>query len=149
MNSVTIRRAGIADIDAVTPLFDAYRQFYEQPSDQPAARRFLTDRVTRGECVIFLAEYNERAVGFTLLYPTFTYTQLARLYVLNDLFVDPGARKHGVGTKLLDAAAEFARAEGAVRLTLRTAATNRTAQSVYEQNGWKRDDQFFVYHRAL
>ena len=149
MSSVSIRRATEDDVDALTPLFDAYRQFYEQPSDPAAARDYLAARLERDECVIFIAELDGRAVGFTLLYPTFTSTQLARLYVLNDLFVDPGARKLGVGTQLLDAAADFGRAEGAVRLTLRTATTNRTAQSVYEQNGWKRDDRFITYHRTL
>jgi ribosomal protein S18 acetylase RimI-like enzyme len=149
MNNVSIRRATTADVEALTPLFDAYRQFYKQPSDLTAARDYLAVRLNRDECVIFIAEHDGRAVGFTLLYPSFTSTQLARIYVLNDLFVNPGVRRLGVGTQLLDAAADFGRAEGAVRLTLRTAPTNLAAQSVYDQNGWKRDDQFLTYHRLL
>ena len=139
----------MAEIDALRPLFDAYRQFYEQPTDLDAARAFLAERLSQDESVVFVAEQNGRAVGFTQLYPSFTSTLLAPIYVLNDLFVDPNVRKMGVGTKLLDAAADFARSVGAVRLTLSTATTNTTAQSVYEQNGWKRDERFYVYHRVL
>ncbi len=149
MSEIQVRRATIADIDALVPLFDAYRQFYEQPSDPAAARAFLAERFTRDENVVFLAELAGRAVGFTQLYPSFTSTGLARIFVLNDLFVHPTARKSGIGTLLLDAATDYARATSAVRLTLSTATTNRTAQSVYEQNGWKRDERFYTYHRML
>ncbi len=41
------------------------------------------------------------------------------------------------------------REAGAVRLTLSTAATNRTAQALYEKQGWTRDQAFHVYHLAL
>lgn len=149
MKIVSIRRAAAADVEALAPLFDAYRQFYKQPSNLDAARNYLSARLTRDECVVFIAERDGLAVGFTLLYPTYTSTQLARIFVLNDLFVDPIARRLGVGTQLIDSAAEFGRAQGAVRLTLRTATTNLTAQAVYEQNGWERDDQFLTYHRRL
>jgi len=37
------------------PLFDAYRQFYRQPSDTRAARMFLSQRLKRKESVLFLA----------------------------------------------------------------------------------------------
>jgi ribosomal protein S18 acetylase RimI-like enzyme len=54
-----------------------------------------------------------------------------------------------VGSALLRAAAEFSRAEGAVRLVLSTELTNTVAQSVYEKNGWKQDTAFCVYQLAL
>ena len=139
----------MADIDALAPLIASNRQCYEHPTDLAAARAFVAERLSQDEIFLVVAEQNGRAVGFTQLYPSFTSTLLAPIYVLNDLFVDPNIRKMGVGTKLLDAAADFARSVGAVRLTLSTATTNTTAQSVYEQNGWKRDERFYVYHRVL
>ena len=50
---------------------------------------------------------------------------------------------------MLEAAAEFARSEGAVRLVLSTENTNTVAQSVYETTGWKRDTEFCVYQLKL
>lgn len=41
---VKVRQATVEDLDLVVPLFDAYRQFYRQPSDTERARRFLLDR---------------------------------------------------------------------------------------------------------
>ena len=59
----------------------------------------------------------------------------ARVWVLNDLFVAPGARRQGVAQALLDAAATFARDDGAIRLELETTPDNRNAQALYEAHG--------------
>ncbi|MCB5425680.1 GNAT family N-acetyltransferase [Altererythrobacter sp. CC-YST694] len=149
MNGLAIRRAGAEDLDALAGLFDAYRQFYEQPADLAGAWRFLSERMSRGESTIFLAELDGKAAGFTQLYPSFTSAGMARIFILNDLFVAPEARGQGVATGLLRRAAEFARAEGAVRLVLSTATDNFTAQAVYEREGWKRDDVFLNYRLGL
>jgi len=146
MSTITIRQAALDDLDAIAPLFDAYRQFYGRPSDPDGARAFLDDRLQRRESVVLLAFDGEQAVGFTQLYPSFSSVSLAPIQILNDLYVDPSARKHGVGTQLLSAAVEYARSVGAIRLTLTTATTNLPAQRVYEAAGWKRDDVFYVYN---
>src|SRR5215467_8365714 len=76
-----------------------------------------------------------KAVGFTQLYPSFSSGALARIFVLNDLFVDPCARHIGAGSALLQAAAEYGRRVGALRLVLSTEVTNTPAQSLYEKLG--------------
>jgi GNAT superfamily N-acetyltransferase len=146
---VTIRRATAADLDILASLFDAYRQFYRQASDREGARRFLRDRLERDESVIFLAFDGGAPIGFTQLYPSFSSASMAPIFVLNDLFVSPEARRAGTGSALLRAAADYGRSAGAVRLTLSTELTNMSAQSVYEKNGWKRDTVFCVYQLAL
>jgi len=118
MSSITIRQAVLADLDAVTLLFDAYRQFYGQASDEAAAKIFLQARFEHGQSVVLLAESQGQAVGFTQLYPSFSSVSMARVLVLNDLFVAPTARRLGVGEALLTAAADHARQLDAVRLSL-------------------------------
>lgn len=41
--TTAIRRATAEDLGALVPLFDAYRQFYRQPSALAQARQFLMD----------------------------------------------------------------------------------------------------------
>jgi ribosomal protein S18 acetylase RimI-like enzyme len=147
--SVEVRRATVADLDLVAPLFDAYRQFYRQPSDPERARRFLVDRLERDESVILLVLDAASAIGFTQLYPSFSSGAMARILILNDLFVAPEARRQGAASALLKAAAEYGQAIGAVRLVLSTEVTNRAAQSLYEAMGWKRDTAFCVYQLVL
>lgn len=148
---IATRQATIDDLDVLTPLFDAYRQFYEQRSDLDLARRFLHERFTYAQSIVFIAHDGNdgAALGFTQLYPSFSSTRAARIFVLNDLYVAPAGRKRGVGAALLTAAADYARAVGAVSLSLSTAQTNLTAQSLYEAQGWQRDAVFLGYDLAL
>ena len=144
-----VTRAAIADVDAVAPLFDAYRRFYGQRPDVGAARAFLDDRLRRGESVIFLAlsdEPDAEALGFTQLYPSFSSVSLKPLWILNDLFVRRDVRRGGVGRRLLQRAREWAIETGARGLILATAVTNRDAQSLYESCGWRQDDEFQHYY---
>jgi ribosomal protein S18 acetylase RimI-like enzyme len=147
---LNVRKATVVDVDAIAPLFDAYRQFYGKAADLGLARRFIAERLERQESIVFIAETNVGgAVGFTQLYPSFSSARAARIYILNDLYVRPDARRLGVGRQLLQAAAEFGRASGAVRLSLSTALTNTPAQKLYESMGWKRDDAFCEYGLTL
>jgi GNAT superfamily N-acetyltransferase len=144
-----IRAASADDLDILTPLFDGYRQFYGFASDLTGARAFLNDRFDRHESTIFLAFDCDRAVGFTQLYPSFSSGRMARIYVLNDLFVMPEARGGGAGRALIAAAQAFGKANGAARLTLSTVTDNLTAQSLYEACGWERETDYYTYNLAL
>ena len=135
----TIRRATPDDLDALAPLFDAYRRFYGQASDLPRARDFLARRLGGGESVVLLAERAGAAVGFTQLYPVFSSVRTARTWLLNDLFVDAGARRGGVARALLDGAAAFARDDGAAGLMLETTRDNAAARALYRKAGWNED----------
>jgi GNAT superfamily N-acetyltransferase len=140
-----IRLAGTGDLDALVALFDAYRVFYQCPSDPDRARAFLAARLDQGDSRIFLAVRDGRAFGFTQLYPSFSSLSMQRLWILNDLFVDPGARRTGTGKALMAAAEDFARADGAKGLALATQTGNHTAQGLYAKMGYRRDEDFFHY----
>ena len=149
MNRIQIRRAHIDDLGLITPLFDLYRQFYEQASDLASATRFLQQRLQHNESVIFLAFDGADAVGFTQLYPGFSSVSMARTFLLNDLYVVSSHRRHRVGSLLLEAAVAHAKAEQAVRMSLTTHVVNTTAQAVYEGQGWEREKAFLTYNFKL
>ncbi len=142
---MNIIRATLNHLDELTPLVDAYRQFYKQPSDINAVRSYLQERLTNNECVVFIAFDNDKALGFTLLYHHWTTVALGHVWLLNDLFTKLEARRTGVAEALLNQAANFAKADGAKRIWLRTAVDNFTAQALYEKVGYKRDEQFYRY----
>ncbi|TKR34020.1 GNAT family N-acetyltransferase [Luteimonas gilva] len=133
------RRAALQDIEAVAPLFDAYRGFYGQPSDLPRARDWLRARMDAGESVVLVAERDGAAVGFVQLYPMFSSVGTARTWILNDLYVDADARRGGVARALLDAAAAFARDDGARSIVLETTRDNAPARALYRNAGWNED----------
>src|SRR5690554_457010 len=149
MTEIVVNQAVLSDLEDVAGLFDEYRQFYGQSSNVEAVREFLLARENHGESVVFLAKDDLEPVGFTQLFPAFSSVSLVRTFILNDLYVRPQARRQGVAKLLLQAAEEYARSVGAARLTLSTATTNEQAQELYRVAGWKQDDQFYVFHRAI
>jgi ribosomal protein S18 acetylase RimI-like enzyme len=145
-----IREATRDDLPLLGKLFDEYRQFYQLPTDIEKAGSYLRARLAAGESVVLVAEDEAgRLMGFAQLYPTWCSLLAGPVYVLYDLYVAPSARQRGVGRALLEAATERGRRDGKLRMTLSTARTNLTAQSLYEALGWVRDDEFYVYNFGI
>jgi len=147
MTPITVRQAVFADLGNLAELFDQYRVFQGKQSDLPAARAFLQARFDHGESVVFMAHEDSVPLGFAQLYPSYSSTALARVFILNDLFIHEKGRRKGVASQLLAAVEGYAWAHGAARVTLNVARDNPSAQELYEARGWSKDDQFFMYHR--
>lgn len=133
-------------IPEVARLFDLYRQFYECEPDLALAMQFIGERIERGESDIFVAVEGDTASGFVQLYSSFCSVDAVKIYILYDLYVDASARKSGLGEQLMNAATDFARAQGAARLDLLTENNNLAGQHLYEKLGYKRtNEEFYAY----
>ncbi|MEK5038486.1 GNAT family N-acetyltransferase [Sporosarcina sp. FSL K6-3457] len=142
---MTIVQATINDLDALTELFDLYRQFYQQPSDLDGARTFLNDRLSNEESIVFLALDNNEAIGFVQLYPSFSSVSMKRTWVLNDLYVKESGRGKGFGEALIRRAITFAVEVGAKGVLLETGKDNITAQRLYEKIGFAKETNYFYF----
>ncbi len=150
MHSIKISVATKADVAAIAQLFDAYRQFYQYPSDFALASGYIAERIEKADALILLAQDpSAQALGFCQLYPTFCSLEAKPIYALYDLYVAPAARGAGIGNLLLLAAEQSAREQGMCRLDLTTAKTNLPAQAAYEALGWVRDEVYFAYSKAV
>ena len=145
-----IYQATLNELDSVAVLFDNYRQFYEQAPDYDGCRDYLEARIKNDESVIFVAaDEAGELMGFTQLYHTFCSVARSPIIQLYDLFVDPSARRRGIGRKLMHHATDYAKASGASRLQLETGIENSQAQALYEQLGWVRETRFYAYALEL
>ena len=133
--------------EELVALFNAYRVFYEKPSDLHAVRLFVHERLERRDSHFIGAEIDGRLVGFTQLYPSYSSVRMRRIWVLNDLFVAPRARRRGVARALMRAALRHATETGAAYLTLETARDNAPAQALYLEEGWTVDESFLHFSR--
>jgi ribosomal protein S18 acetylase RimI-like enzyme len=138
-----IRHATPADLPQLAGLFNQYRVFYQQLSDEPAALAFLTERMEQKQSVILVAESSGQLAGFTQLYPIFSSVGMQRSWLLNDLFVSPYYRRQGIAEKLLEAARQHGLQTGSRWLLLQTGHDNAAAQALYEKNGWLREEDLF------
>jgi ribosomal protein S18 acetylase RimI-like enzyme len=150
MSKFKTRRAHLEDLNKIAPLFDAYRQFYQQEPQLEFATEFIQARLLNKDSIIFVAEDEAgHALGFCQIYPSFCSVLGAPIYVLYDLFVSPDVRKSGIGRLLLEQARLHAKENNIPRMDLTTAKTNLSAQSLYESLGWVRDDIFYAYNKSV
>ncbi|WP_079527877.1 GNAT family N-acetyltransferase [Halobacillus hunanensis] len=147
--NIVLIKADLDQIDLVAELFDKYRVFYEQPSNVEEGKKFIRERMAKQQSVIFLAieqqESSVKPLGFVQLFPSFSSVNLAKIWILNDLYVDQSARRMGVAKSLMQRAKEHALETGAKELTLETASSNHKAQDLYELIGYEKDEEHFYY----
>lgn len=146
-----IRPATNADVPDLARLFDEYRVFYEQPSDEAAASAFVGRQIKAEVTRFFIATSETRPgmLGFVHLIPSVNTLYMRPMWYLEDLFVVAAARRHGVARALMLHAEQFARGAGAERLTLATAHDNYAAQALYRSLGYVREEHFRYFHRVL
>lgn len=138
-----IFKANKEHIPEVAQLFDLYRQFYECESDIKLAEQYISERICKGESVIFLAEKDSKTLGFVQMYPSFCSVEAVKIFILYDLYVDDNARNLGVGALLMNKAREHAKAHSVSRIDLMTAFSNKAGQHLYEKLDYKKVNESF------
>ncbi len=143
---ITIKPAELNDLDALAILFDGYRVFYEQKSDVSAGKEFLQERLKNGESKIFVALNGAgKMTGFVQLYPIFSSTRMKRLWLLNDLFVDPDFRGQGISKALIEEAKKLCVDSESCGMILETAKSNEVGNSLYPRTSFVLDKEHNYY----
>jgi GNAT superfamily N-acetyltransferase len=79
-------------------------------------------------------------VGFATLYYTWSTLRAARISIMNDLYVNEGARGSGAAAALFEGARAASKAAGCVEMEWQTATDNHRAQAFYGKMGGKRGE---------
>ncbi len=142
---ITIRKALIDDLPQLSELFNLYRIFYKKPTDIEGAKKFLSERISNNESIIYVAEENSKLIGFTQLYPQFSSTRMTGTWILNDLYILEAYRGRGASKQLIDAAKELAKQTNSAGIMLETEKTNKIGNSLYPSAGFELYDQTNFY----
>ena len=153
MPKVAVTRAEPIDAGPAGEIFDLYRQFYKAPADVEASIRFIAERLRANDAAIFIARCegtpSSHVDGFVQLLPKLSTAHMRRDWILNDLYVRDDVRRKGVAKALMREAEAFAKRTGAGRLYLKTQVGNTEARKLYEQLGWRMDEEFVAYLRDV
>lgn len=131
--SMAIRAATREDESRWRELWAGYNAFYEE--DVPEAVTQSTWRRILNPAVPVLgrvAELDGRVVGFSNSVLHESTWEAAPICYLEDLFVDPAVRGHGVGRLLLQDLVVLARQNGWPKLYWHTRGNNVTARRLYD-----------------
>lgn len=120
------------DLALAGRLLDDFAGAYDDRSPGPAALAArLTDLVAAGACDVLVGGDTGLVV---LQYRPSLWSDADEAY-LAELWVDPSARRRGLGRALVDAALERARARGCDYLHLATSEDDVEARALYERAG--------------
>jgi GNAT superfamily N-acetyltransferase len=138
-----VRTVAEEDLEELLPLMRGYCDFYEvAPGDEQLltlARALIADPEREGVQLV-ARDAGGRAIGFATVFWSWSTLSASRLGVMNDLFVEAGARGSGAADALIHACGERCREHGATTLGWQTAKDNARAQAVYERVGAKREE---------
>ena len=104
--------ATLQSLDTRRPLVAAYHQFEHVVLDAPARARAITALPNHPEYgALYLIQVQRQMVGY--LAPTFGYSIEfgGRDAFVDELFIEPAARGHGLGSRVLAALLDVARAQ--------------------------------------
>ncbi len=147
MTAVTLRPATRDDIPLVRELIEGLAE-YERLRHECHATNELLESALFGErpyAEVVIAEHGADAAGFALFFHNFsTFLAKPGIY-LEDLFVRPAHRGHGVGKALLSHLAGLAIARGCGRLEWSVLDWNEDAIGFYRKLGAVPQDEWTVY----
>jgi ribosomal protein S18 acetylase RimI-like enzyme len=149
-DAFVVRRAVRADLPALGRLgahlmhvhygFDPRR--FIAPAGDPAAgyAHFLGGELDAPGSVVLVAERGGEVAGYVYAgIEPFSWKELRdEAGFIHDIVVDAGARRAGMASALLEAAAAWVRGQGVTTLMLWTAAPNAAAQRLFERLGFRR-----------
>lgn len=142
-----VRRAAPADGPRFLALVHELAAYEKMEGPTPEAEaRLLADAFgPRPRYDLLLAEREGAVVAYAVVFETYS-TFLARpVLYLEDVYVTPDARGHGVGHALMRHLAQDALRRGCARLAWVVLDWNATAQRFYERLGARRSTAWWPY----
>ncbi|MGH2967312.1 MAG: GNAT family N-acetyltransferase [Solirubrobacterales bacterium] len=149
-----MRRAGVDDAPEVARLLHDFNTEFDEPVPEVGllARR-VADFIERGEAIFLLAGAGPDGVAEIRFRPSIMTGELDAY--LEELYVAPAMRGHGLGRALLEGAMEAARQRRATHMDLGTSEDDTAARGLYESAGFTNRERrpdgpvMFVYEREL
>jgi ribosomal protein S18 acetylase RimI-like enzyme len=135
---IDIRVAGADDAEHVTRLMLLFRDWWDRDWPQPDSWRRGVELLLGDERTDFLlaAMDAQPPSGVAVLRYRHSLWQDAPDCWLEDLYVEEGSRRYGMGERLVSAALERARERGCRRVELDVNEANEPAKALYEKLGF-------------
>jgi GNAT superfamily N-acetyltransferase len=145
--SVVIRQAELSDVPVIADLIRGLARFEKLEDEVTMTDELLAKNLfgPRPYAETLIAEDRGSPVGFALFFHNFsTFLAKPGIY-LEDLFVVPEQRGHGIGRALLQRLAQIAVERECGRLEWAVLDWNRDAIGFYERLGAKPNSEWTVY----
>ena len=149
--TTTVRPATRADAPAFIGLIRALAEFEKLPGpDAGAAARLVEDAFgPRPRYDVLVGELDGDVVAYAIFFATYSTFRARPTLFLEDIFVHPRARRHGVATAVMARLKEIAAERGCGRFEWMVLDWNVDAQALYDGLGAQRLDSWRLYRVDL
>lgn len=106
---ITIRTATLNDMEALLPLFHAYRKTLEREPNEALTRKFIQDRLQYNQTLMFVAFCDQVLCGMLHVSPIYCLRTLKTQWLLDNLYVVPEYRQYPIQVQLVKAAQHHAK----------------------------------------
>ncbi|QYY43040.1 GNAT family N-acetyltransferase [Aneurinibacillus thermoaerophilus] len=125
--------------------------FYKcpQPTDENLTNHvlYLLENPQMGKQ--FMIQVDNKSAGFATLYYTFSTTKVAKIAILNDLYIDSDYRKQEFGEELFKFCLSYTRENNFSTMSWKTAVDNYVAQSLYDKMGGMNTNQKWINYEII
>lgn len=148
-DTACIERPQEADIDAVARLFKRDMDDLGVNTELDELRQVARAAVESEECLCWVARLNADgpAVGVVLANFNWSLKFAGRSLWIEELFVAPEARRHGLGRRLVERVLDFAEEEGIRGIDLEAYRGNAPASILYRSLGFHRLGRERFYYK--
>jgi ribosomal protein S18 acetylase RimI-like enzyme len=152
--TVSVRPITAGDAETVVGMWRDFSRYLRELGDTDdqnfSVEKYLRDGFGPDPAFSgFIAEQNSNPVGYLLYHFGYDVDLATRVIYVADLWVDPRARRAGIGRALMSAAAERARAKGASQMTWSVFAPNELAADFYERLGARFYEELRFMHMPV
>jgi GNAT superfamily N-acetyltransferase len=138
MNEITLAQS--ADIPEMVQLLDELFsqdiEFVPNHVNQQRGLEMIVNNPEAGE--ILVLKSGGSVIGMVSLLYSISTALGGKVAILEDMIITKNFQSKGLGSKLLDAAIDFAHDRGCMRITLLTDFDNETAQAFYRKFGFSK-----------
>jgi GNAT superfamily N-acetyltransferase len=133
-----IEIGALADVPQIVALMKQYWSFEGLAGFESARVSALLGQLLSQTHLgrVWVAREGARSFGYLITVFVFSFEYQGLVAEIDELFVLPEARRHGIGTALLDFAEASLAHAGCTSMQLQLAAGNRAAHSFYHRRGY-------------
>jgi PhnO protein len=136
-----IRRAASKDYKQLMTLYDDFMETDRYASlNNDSFQKIIGSKHN----FILVGEEGSRITGFITASARLVVRYPQRIMQVDELYVDPDFRKHGLGGSLLKAIEQIARENGFHRIYIESATRLNEAHQFYEHNAYKKSGYYFL-----
>lgn len=125
-------------------LMALYTDFIEEDKFSNLDNDSFLEVIASANNYVLVAEEDSRLVGMITASRRLVVRRLRPILQVDEFYVDPGFRKHGVGKKLIEAVEKIAGDNDIQRIYIESGYKHTLGHKFYEKNGYENSGYYFL-----